>query len=70
MPDYISEIVRTLCAGPDELRARWADSGQRAEIIQQLAERGIDFQQVAAQAGQPDADPLDLLKNRRWRQIL
>ena len=27
----------------------------------QLAERGIDFQQVAAQAGKPDADPFDLL---------
>jgi len=40
-----------LCASPDELRARWADAGQRADIIQQLAERGIDFQQVAAQAG-------------------
>ena len=24
-------------------------------------ERGIDFQQAAAQAGQPDADPFDLL---------
>jgi type I restriction enzyme, R subunit len=66
------------CASPDELRARWADAGQRADILQQLAsprgitqptrrrrqpvrfipqgERGIDFPQVAAQAGQPDAD--------------
>jgi len=61
LTDYTAEKVRSLCAGPDELRARWADAGQRAEIIQQLAERGIDFQQVAAQAGQPDADPFDLL---------
>ena len=41
--------------------ARWADAGQRADILQQLAERGIDFTTVAAQAGQPDADPFDLL---------
>src|SRR5439155_3863917 len=61
LTDYTAEKVRTLCAGPDELRARWADAGQRAEIIQQLAERGIDFQQVALQAGKPDADPFDLL---------
>jgi len=61
LTDYTAEKVRTLCAGPEELRARWADVGQRADIIQQLAERGIDFQQVAAQAGKPDADPLDLL---------
>ncbi|MGA2541689.1 MAG: DEAD/DEAH box helicase family protein [Verrucomicrobiota bacterium] len=61
LTDYTAEKVRTLCAGPDELRARWADASQRAEIIQQLAERGIDFQQVALQAGKPDADPFDLL---------
>src|SRR5207302_821943 len=61
LTDYTAEKVRTLCAGPDELRARWADTSQRADIIQQLAERGIDFQQVALQAGKPDADPFDLL---------
>ena len=41
LTDYTAEKVRTLCASPDELRARWADAGQRADIIQQLAERGI-----------------------------
>jgi type I restriction enzyme R subunit len=61
LTDYTAEKVRTLCAGPDELRVRWADAGQRADIIGQLAERGIDFQQVALQAGKPDADPFDLL---------
>ena len=61
LTDYTAEKVRTLCASSDELRARWADAGQRADIIQQLAERGIDFQQVALQAGKPDADPFDLL---------
>ena len=61
LTDYTAEKVRTICASPDELRARWADAGQRADIIQQLAERGIDFQQVALQAGKPDTDPFDLL---------
>lgn len=61
LTDYTAEKVRTLCASPDELRVRWADAEGRAEIIQQLAERGIDFASVAAQAGQPDADPFDLL---------
>src|ERR1017187_9987342 len=61
LTDYTAEKVRTLCASPDELRARWADADQRADIIRQLTERGIDFQQVAAQAGKPDADPFDLL---------
>jgi type I restriction enzyme R subunit len=61
LTDYTAEKVRTLCTGPDELRARWADAGERADIIQQLSERGIDFASVATQAGQPDADPFDLL---------
>jgi type I restriction enzyme R subunit len=34
---------------------------QRADIIQQLAARGVDFQTVATQAGKPDADPFDVL---------
>ncbi len=61
LTDYTAEKVRTLCANPEELRARWADSQQRADMLLQLAERGIDCQQVAAQAGTPDADPFDLL---------
>jgi type I restriction enzyme R subunit len=61
LTDYTAEKVRTLCASPEELRARWADAEQRHEILQQLTERGIDFHQVAAQAGTPEADPFDLL---------
>jgi len=60
LTDDTAEKMRTLCAGPDELRARRANAGQRAEIIKQLAGRGIDFQQAALQAGKPDADPFDL----------
>jgi type I restriction enzyme R subunit len=58
LTDYTAEKVRTLCASPDELRARWADAGQRADIIQQLAERGIDFQTVAAAGGQAGCRPV------------
>ena len=61
LTDYTAEKVRTLCGGLEDLRARWADATERAAIIQQLADRGIDFQTVAAQAGKPDADPFDLL---------
>jgi type I restriction enzyme, R subunit len=61
LTDYTAEKVRSLFARPEDLRACWADTTHRADIIHQLAERGIDFPQVAAQAGQPDADPFDLL---------
>ncbi len=33
VPDYTAEKVRTLCASPGELRARWADAGQRASSL-------------------------------------
>ncbi len=59
--DYTAEKVRTLYRTASELRAQWADPEQRAEIIQRLAERGIDFDDLAKAAGQPDADPFDLL---------
>jgi type I restriction enzyme R subunit len=61
LTDYTAEKVRTLCAGPEDLRTRWSDSEQRAEILRELSERGIDFQQVALQSGKADADPFDLL---------
>ena len=61
LTDYTAEKVRTICTGLEDLRARWADATERAAIIEQLGDRGIDFQTVAAQAGKPDADPFDLL---------
>ena len=59
--DYTTEKVRTLWRNAAELRVQWADPGQRASIIERLAERGIDFDELAQAAEQPDADPLDLI---------
>lgn len=59
--DYTAEKVRTFWTSSVDLRNAWADSRKRAEIIDMLAERGIDFNELAEVAGQPDADPLDLL---------
>ena len=43
------------------MREQWADPAQRALIVESLAERGIDFQELAEATGQPEADPFDLL---------
>jgi len=59
--DYAAEKVRSLVPSAPELRAKWADPAQRAEIIARLQERGISFEELAAQAEQPNADPFDLL---------
>ncbi len=61
LSDYAGQKVRTLFPLAADLRRRWADPGQRSEIIDMLTERGIDFDTLAASANQPDADPFDLL---------
>lgn len=59
--DYAADKVRTLTRSPMELRERWADPAQRAEIIRALEERGISFDALAEVLKQPEADPFDLL---------
>lgn len=61
LTDYAGEKVRTLFASPGELRADWSDPDRRAEIIQRLKEKGIEFDQLGATAGTPESDPFDLL---------
>ncbi|MCI0378780.1 MAG: hypothetical protein L0215_14325, partial [Gemmataceae bacterium] len=55
--DYAADKVRTLYPSAAELRKKWADPDQRAEIIGKLEERD----ELATAANQPDADPFDLL---------
>ena len=59
--DYTAEKVRTLYRNAAELRREWADPAQRRDIIEKLAERGIDFDALGNATQQPDADPLDLI---------
>ena len=59
--DYAAEKIRTICPTAPELRTQWADPEKRSSIIRRLAERGIDFSELAEAAHQPEADPFDLL---------
>ena len=59
--EYAAESVRTLCPSAPDLRRLWADPAQRSTIIERLAERGVSFDELAAAAEQPEADPFDLL---------
>jgi type I restriction enzyme R subunit len=63
LTDYTADKVRKLFPNSAELRRKWADANQRTEIILQLAERGISFDDLAKVTKQPDADPFDLLCN-------
>ena len=59
--DYTAERVRTLFPTAAELRDAWADPEKRADIIERLEERGIEFDALTKITSQPDADPFDLL---------
>ena len=44
-----------------EMRKQWADPDGRSQILLKLEERGINFEELAATANHPEADPFDLL---------
>lgn len=59
--DYAADKIRTLFPGAIRMREQWANPKERAEVIRQLEERGISFNELAESVGQPEADPFDLL---------
>jgi type I restriction enzyme R subunit len=59
--DYTAEKVRSIYPSAAALRSKWSSAEERAEIISSFEERGISFEELAKAAGQPDADPFDLL---------
>jgi type I restriction enzyme R subunit len=61
MIKFAGEEVRKLSTTADDLRQRWIDAKKRKELLAELDGRGLDFAALAAEAGQPDADPFDLL---------
>jgi type I restriction enzyme, R subunit len=61
LTQYVGETVRTLCPDTEELRSRWTDADLRKAIVVELGARGIDFEELAANFGRPDADPFDLM---------
>ena len=61
LTDYTGDKVRTLYPNAPDLRRDWLDAARRAEIVDQLAQRGIDLDTLAETAGQPEADAFDLL---------
>ncbi len=59
--DYTANTIRSLYPNPSVFREQWMNSAEREDIIQKLKDQGIDFEKLAEQTLQPDADPFDLL---------
>ena len=61
LTDYTGDQLRSLYPNATELRRDWLDPDRRAEIIEHLAEQGIDLDSLAETVGKPEADLFDLL---------
>jgi type I restriction enzyme R subunit len=68
--EYSSRAVRTLYPTREALQSAWANPDTRAEVLRELTERGISFEELAASSEQPDADPFDLLCHQGWNAPL
>ncbi|HEX4407397.1 MAG TPA: DEAD/DEAH box helicase family protein [Xanthobacteraceae bacterium] len=70
LTDWTGERVRALFASAAQLRAAWAVGDKRKDIVEALAERGIDLESLADDVGRPDDDPFDLLCHLAWNAPL
>lgn len=68
--DLVTETVRSLFPSANELRAKWASRVSRGQVLDALAEHGIDADELADRAGLPDADAIDVLVHLAWNQPL
>jgi len=68
--EYSARTVRSLFPNRDELQTAWAKPDTRTEVLRELAERHISFDELIASTEQPDADPFDLLCHLAWNAPL
>lgn len=68
--EYSGRAVRSMYPTRDALQSAWADPDARADVLRELTERGISFDELAASSNQPDADPFDLLCHLAWNAPL
>lgn len=68
--EYSGRAVRSMYPTRDALQSAWADPDTRADLLRELTERGISFEELAASSDQPDADPFDLLCHLAWNAPL
>ena len=68
--DYSGRALRTLYPTREALQSKWANPDTRAEVLRELSERGISFEELASSSEQPDADPFDLLCHLAWNAPL
>ncbi len=68
--DVVTETVRSLFPDSADLRVQWASRVGRQDVLDALANRGIDADELLERTGLLDADPLDVLVHLAWNQPL
>lgn len=68
--DYSGRAVRTLYPTREVLHSAWSNPDTRADVLRELTERGISFEELAVSSEQPDVDPFDLLCHLAWNAPL
>jgi len=68
--DYSGRALRTLYPTREALQSKWTNPDTRVEVLRELTERGISFEELASSSEQPDADPFDLLCHLAWNAPL
>lgn len=68
--DVVTDTVRSLFTDSADLRAQWASRIGRQDVLDALANRGIDADELLERTGLLDADPLDVLVHLAWNQPL
>ncbi len=68
--EYSGRAVRTLFPTRDALQSAWSNPDTRVEVLRELTERGISFEELASSSNQPEADPFDLLCHLAWNAPL
>jgi type I restriction enzyme R subunit len=64
--EYVAEQVRVLAGDAAGLTQRWAEAPGREDIARQLAERGIDLDELVEPDDLQRCDPLDVLVQLAW----
>lgn len=68
--DLVTQTVRSLFPSANDLRAKWASRVSRREVLDALADYGIDPAGLVERTGLTEADPIDVLVYLAWNQPL
>ena len=68
--EYSARTVRSLFPSREELKSKWVSPDTRIEVLRELAERHVSFDELVASTGHQDADAFDLLCHLAWNAPL